>query len=844
MKRLTKLGLYLIILLILNVLGSKVYYGFIDNTLDSLIFKEAPDPVVITHGGNYTYLIESKIEEYKKDVYLLVRINNTGKYKSSTNFEQLGIDRIRNFDEVYTAGDGDLYITIENLDGIRQLYFLGAKSNRAVCCYSTAKGEDAEIYGLIEDKKKTTFLVKEDKSVSVYAYDEEKHSAEKIEVIDISNYAPDDRLFYVLYDGRRIYVKGNMLCYGNQKIRLKKNVIAGDVWRVGENADLYDYGSGIIYSVNFESKSLTNIFEVDKWTSGLTDLYIDIDGELWMIDDADKVQYLRNGSIHDISDAKSRPVYFSVIILVVFEILMMFIALLIWYFPAQLFKMHISFMIRWAVLLAIYLYLICSLLDDFFYIDVFTQLNEQMDTLVNAINVGSEKIEDYEKMKLIREDATRLIVTKKTDGKLYYEKNGRSRIIDSLYYSSNYKEAVEEALQCDEIGDIHSTYYAVCGKCYYVSAIKVDESSVRVLSVHKSEDESEVYIHLLFQLVTVRVMFVILWFIIMIILFSFRSRINKISRRIRKLMNETQPVRDSVGDEISAINDALDTSALELRAKIREVDEHNAAYERFLPNNMLKLLRVQSVYELSRETCAEERLIMMTVSFKFASFSYDESQKVIYDRLNHVIERTGEILNAYKGMVLDYRHDGFTALFNNKNYDAIRAAIEISQEFQMEKEIMVHITIDTSLVMTGIVGTVEKYQPISISPSFSITGGMLKLFESFEAGILCTENAVELIKNYDSRYIGKLKIQDEEIRIYEIYEGDMPDISRKKKEFEKTFAEGLYSFYVGDYRTARAAFLEVVREDAYDGPAKFYLYMADKYAEMKDPPKDFYLNLL
>ena len=144
MKRLTKLGLYLIILLILNVLGIQVYYGFIDNTLDSLIFKEAPDPVVITHGGNYTYLIESKIEEYKKDVYLLVRINNTGKYKSSTHFEQLGINRIRNFDEVYTAGDGDLYIAIENLDGIRQLYFLGAKSNRAVCYYSTAEGEDAE----------------------------------------------------------------------------------------------------------------------------------------------------------------------------------------------------------------------------------------------------------------------------------------------------------------------------------------------------------------------------------------------------------------------------------------------------------------------------------------------------------------------------------------------------------------------------------------------------------------------------------------------------------------------------------------------------------------------------
>ena len=841
MKRLSKFGLYLVILLILNVLGSKVYYNFIENTLDNVLYGNAPDPLLISHGGNYTYLIESKIRKYEKDVFLLVKIDSTGKYKSATNFKQLGIDHVRNFRELYTAGDGDLYIIVEKLDGSRYLYFLGTKSNRAVCCYSTGEDENVEIYGIVENKKKTSFLVKEDKDVSVYVFDEDKKSSEKIEVIDTSDYAPGDKLFHVLSDGKRIFVKGNMLHYGKQRIRINKDMVIGDVWRVGESVYFYDYASGSIYSVNFAAKNTSNIFVVENDTKGLTDLYVDMDGEIWMIDDADKVMYLRNGSLHDITAAKSRPLYFSIIILSIYELFMMFIALLIWYFPSQVLKMHISFIIRCAVLLAMYFYVISSLLDAFFYKDVFRQQNEQMTTLVNAINVGSEEIEDFEKMKLIRNDATRFIFTRDKDGNLYYEKNGRNMIIDSLYYGSKYKVAIEEALDCDEIGDIHSTYYVICGKYYYVSVLKLNEMKARVVSVHKREDESEAYKHLVIQLTTVRLLLILLWFVMVCMLLSFRRRINRTSRRIRNLMDETQPVRDLAGDEISAMNDALDTAAFELRAKVREVDEHNNAYERFLPDNMLKLLRVQSVYEISRETCAEERLIMMTVSFKFASFSYDESQKVIYERLNHVIERTGEILNSYKGMVLDYRHDGFTALFRSKNSDAIRAAIEISQEFQKEKEIKVHITIDTSLVMTGIVGTIEKYQPISISPSFSITGSMLKLFESFEAGILCTENAVELIKNYDSRYIGKLKIQDEEIRIYEIYEGDMPDISRKKKEFEKTFAEGLYSFYVGDYRTARAAFLEVVREDAYDGPAKFYLYMADKYEE--HPPKEFYLNL-
>ena len=64
MRRLSKFGLYLAILFILNTIGSKVYYGFIANTLDSLLYGEVPDPMIITHGGNYTYLLKSKIKKY------------------------------------------------------------------------------------------------------------------------------------------------------------------------------------------------------------------------------------------------------------------------------------------------------------------------------------------------------------------------------------------------------------------------------------------------------------------------------------------------------------------------------------------------------------------------------------------------------------------------------------------------------------------------------------------------------------------------------------------------------------------------------------------------------------
>ncbi len=822
-------------------MGRGVYYNFIGNTIDNVLYGYEADPVRISHGGNYAYVVEAKIQKYKPDAFLLVTLDSAGQYKSTRNFRQLGIDDIRSFRDTYTDGDGHLYLMIETVDGIKQLYYIEPNAKKAVLCYTTTKDDDVKIYGLVEDKDKTTYLVKDDSKIQVYVFDEKKRSSKKIDEISIAKLKKDEELYYVLADGTQIRSEGNVFWFGEEHIKLADDFVIGEVWRVGDGAYIYNMKDATICSVNLENGSVNRVFRVDTWAKGITALSVDIDGQLWMIDDADSLKFLRNGSLHDITKSKGRPLYISISILVVYEFLLMFLALIIWYFPAEVWKMHISFLIRWGVILAVYFFIISSLLDAFFYKDVFLQQNLHTTTLVNAINVGSENIENFEKMKTIRTDARRYEFVKDNKGKFFYLSDGKKKIVDSLYYGSKYKQSLEDAVNLDKIGAVYSTRYIMCGKYYYVSVVKTGENTVRAMSVHVREDESEAYAHLLLQLMTVRILLVILWIIIMFMLFAFRRRISKTTWRIRVLVNETRPVRDVVGDEISAMNDALDDTAFELRSRIREVQEHNDAYERFLPKSMLKLLKVQSVFNITRETCAEDRLIMMTVSFKFAKFSYEEQRKEIYDRLNHVIERAGEILNSHEGMVLDYRHDGFTALFHDKNSDSVKAAIELSQEFQKEKDIKVHITIDTSMVMTGIVGTNEKYQPISISPSFSTNGSLLDLFDRFEAGILCTESASELIKKYDSRYIGKIRVQDREVRIYEIFEGDMPEVSRKKKESEGKFAEAIYAFYIGDYRTARAGFLEIVREDSFDGPAKYYLYLADKYEEA--PPKETYLNI-
>ena len=122
-----------------------------------------------------------------------------------------------------------------------------------------------------------------------------------------------------------------------------------------------------------------------------------------------------------------------------------------------------------------------------------------------------------------------------------------------------------------------------------------------------------------------------------------------------------------------------------------------------------------------------------------------------------------------------------------------------------------------------------KMQPIAISKSYNTSAKLLSFFDKIETGILCTEKVHGLVRGYMSRFVGKVEGTESDIRIYEIYDGDFPEIVAKKQSTEKIFLDAVYSFYSGDYKTARAEFLQVVRENPHDGIAKYYLYLADSY---------------
>ena len=195
------------------------------------------------------------------------------------------------------------------------------------------------------------------------------------------------------------------------------------------------------------------------------------------------------------------------------------------------------------------------------------------------------------------------------------------------------------------------------------------------------------------------------------------------------------------------------------------------------------------------------------------------------------MRRASAILDDHLGTVLDFRYDGFLALFAETNKMAVAAAIKIVQEFQNEEDVTVHIVLDMDTVKSGVLGNEKKMQAVAISNSYNIGGKLLSFIDKAESNIFCTEVIHPMTEDYNCRYVGKVRGDGEDIRIYEIFNGDLPEVMEKKAITEKLFLDALYSFYSADYKTAKREFLEVVRENPNDGIAKYYLYLADSYEE-------------
>jgi hypothetical protein len=115
--------------------------------------------------------------------------------------------------------------------------------------------------------------------------------------------------------------------------------------------------------------------------------------------------------------------------------------------------------------------------------------------------------------------------------------------------------------------------------------------------------------------------------------------------------------------------------------------------------------------------------------------------------------------------------------------------------------------------------------------------GLTKVFGAAIVTSAETLSRVEKPENYNVRYVGGISIKgrDETARVYEVFDGDPPDVFDLKSSSKPAFEEGVRLFDAAEFEGAIERFDAVLGQNPSDRAAVHYREKAGHMAMRKSP---------
>ncbi|MBQ9459200.1 MAG: adenylate/guanylate cyclase domain-containing protein [Oscillospiraceae bacterium] len=432
------------------------------------------------------------------------------------------------------------------------------------------------------------------------------------------------------------------------------------------------------------------------------------------------------------------------------------------------------------------------------------------------------------------ENAT--VVLSRRSGGRWYDLNGLRSETRPGFVPVLAQESVEQGTVCERRGSV-----------FYLSRT-VGERNLSVRVDNAFEPETTRVERLVF------LAFLMLFCMTLMILASVRHDIMRLTKKMQQISQggEFKRFELHTGDELESMASTVNSLGETLREQAEAGETLEHSYRRFVPEKVLALLGKQSIRQVDKSTFAVRRMAMMTVWFSFPDevYSSTENSRLLFDSVNEVIERTASIVARKGGTVFHFSYSGFDVVMEEGGSEAVSTAVAIRQEVLSLNElraqkhlprVTLRIALDVGDVMLGIVGDSTQMEPTTISSGLSVVRELMTLCNRLDAGILCTESMISDAPDYGNRYMGKCTVGDQQVRVYEVFDGDEFNIRRGKAACMHDFTQGVYDLYAGDAALAKHTFLRLAHDYPFDGGARYYLFLADRMSH--DPTLPCVLNI-
>lgn len=278
------------------------------------------------------------------------------------------------------------------------------------------------------------------------------------------------------------------------------------------------------------------------------------------------------------------------------------------------------------------------------------------------------------------------------------------------------------------------------------------------------------------------------------------------------------------------------------------VMELNRVYERFVPQDFVKILDKNSILEVELGDQVEKNMSILFSDIRsFTSLSEMMTPAENFLFINSYLSKMGPLVRKHNGFIDKYIGDSIMALFENNAEDAVHAAIDMLKLLSRYnagrrragyQPIEVGIGINTGTTMLGTLGDQERMEGTVISDAVNLASRLEGMTKLYGVSLLVGEDTFYQLAHPSEflfRFIDRVKAKGrkESISVFEIYNGDPPEL-RNHKESTKTLMEkGLTLYHMKKFQEAEAYFQKCVDPEVEDNVIQLYLQRCRHYQSIE-----------
>jgi two-component system sensor histidine kinase ChiS len=272
--------------------------------------------------------------------------------------------------------------------------------------------------------------------------------------------------------------------------------------------------------------------------------------------------------------------------------------------------------------------------------------------------------------------------------------------------------------------------------------------------------------------------------------------------------------------------------------------ELTKAASRFVPFEFLQFLNKQNITEAQLgDQIQQEMAILVSDIRSFTTLSEMMTPQQNFDFVNAYLGHVGPIIRQHRGFVVKYMGDGIMAVFPQRAEDALRSAIEQLRQmgvYNAERQqaglmpVQIGLGLHAGKIMMGIVGEAERIQADLLADAVNLAARLEGLSKMYGASIIISHEILARLDDplqYKLRFLGKVQVKgrQEAVAIFDVFDGDPPEILELKLRTRSEFEEGLNLYHHKKFGEAQQLFKLVLQHNPHDKATRLYLEQSAHY---------------